>query len=189
MENENLQETKPQSIKPELIKEIISWAKMIVFALVFALVITNFVIVNATVPSGSMKDTINVNDRIVAFRLAYLFSEPERFDIIVFRFPDKETELYVKRVIGLPGDKVEIKKGKVYINDEETPLRDDFAKWKRQDDYGPYYVPEGYYFMLGDNRDDSADSRAWVNKFVAKEKILGKVVFKYYPGFKILVGK
>jgi signal peptidase I len=180
-----------QFIKSELLEEALSWAKMIVFAVVFALIVNNFVIVNASVPTGSMKNTIMEHDRIVAFRLSYgfwkfTFSEPKRYDIVVFRYPDNESILYVKRIVGLPGDRIEIKNGKVYRNGSGIPLNDHFIRSAAEGDYGPYTVPEGHYFMLGDNREDSQDSRFWINKYVSKEKILGKVVCRYYPGFKLL---
>jgi len=174
------------SVKSELLEEAFSWAKMVIFAVAFALAVNNFVIVNAQVPTGSMKNTIMEGDRIFAFRLSYLVSKPELYDIVVFRFPDNESKLYVKRVIGLPGDTVEIIDGKVYINGSNVPLRDDFVLAAAKENYGPYQVPEGHYFMLGDNRDDSQDSRFWATKFVAKEKILGKVLFRYLPKFKFL---
>jgi signal peptidase I len=177
-----------QSAKSELLEEAISWAKTVVFAVVFALLVNQFVIVNASVPSGSMEDTIQINDRIVAFRLSYLMSDPERYDIVVFRSPDDESKLYVKRVIGLPGEIVEIKNGKIYLNDSDIPLHDDFIKGRAFGNFGPYHVPEGYYFMVGDNRGKSNDSRHWNNSYVEKEKILGKVIFRYFPGIKNLYG-
>ena len=170
-----------------IIREIVSWIKTIVFAVVFALLITQFVIVNAKVPTGSMQDNITPNDRLVALRLAYINSGPKRFDIVVFRFPDDRTQLYVKRVIGLPGETVTIKTGKVYINNSEDPLDDSFVReTPYPDDFGPVTVPENSYFMMGDNRNNSADSRAWNNKFVEIKDILGKVLFRYWPNLKIL---
>jgi len=174
------------SLTPETKAEIISWIKTIVFAMVFALFITRVVIVNATIPTGSMEDTIMPNDRIVAFRLAYIASEPQRYDVVVFRYPDDEKVLFVKRIIGLPGETVTIRGGKVYINDSDTPLDESFTKNKPDEvDNGPYVVPEGCFFMLGDNRNSSADSRSWENTYLSKEKILGKVILKYFPSIKI----
>ena len=173
--------------KQEIIKEVISWTKTVVFAVVFALCITQFVIVNAKVPTGSMMDNIMPNDRIVAFRLSYLRSKPERYDIVVFHFPDDRKQLYVKRVIGLPGETVTIRAGKVYINDSQAPLDDSFVRTKPyEEDFGPVTVPDGSYFMMGDNRNNSADSRAWNNKYVVEKDILGKVLFRYFPSIKIL---
>ncbi len=170
----------------QLKSEIISWIKAVVYALVVAVFVTNVVVVNAEVPTGSMEDTIMPDTRLIAYRMSYAFSKPERFDIVVFRWPDLETELYVKRVIGLPGEKVEIKQGKVFINDSEVPLPDDFLKEPPfEEDKGPFFVPENHYFMLGDNRNNSKDSRYWTNKYVDESKILGKVVFRYYPDFHL----
>jgi len=166
-------------------KEIVSWCGVVVLAVALALFVNQVIIVNAKVPSGSMEDTIMTEDRIAAFRLAYLFSEPERFDIVVFRFPDDESILFVKRIIGLPGDTVNIIDGKVYLNGDTEPLDDSFTKDLPTGDAGPFVVPKGYYFMMGDNRNNSRDSRYWNNKYVAMKKILGKVIFKYYPGFEL----
>ncbi len=166
--------------------EIISWIKTIAMAVVIAVLINSFVIVNATVPTGSMENTIMPGDRIIALRLTYYVSSPERGDIVVFRYPDDESVLYVKRVIGLPGETVEVKDGEVYINNSDTPLDDSFVKEQPVGDFGPYEVPEGCYFMMGDNRNNSQDSRYWVNKYVEEDKILGKVYFKYYKGFEFL---
>ena len=97
--------------KTEIGKEIVSWVKTIILALLLAAGINTFIIVNAEVPSGSMENTIMTNDRIVAFRLSYLFVEPDRGDVVVFHFPDDPTgkTLYVKRIIGLPGEKIDRK--------------------------------------------------------------------------------
>lgn len=170
-----------------VIREVVSWIKTIVFAVAFALFITQFIIVNAKVPTGSMMDNIMPDDRLVAFRLAYFNSNPKRFDIVVFRFPDDRTQLYVKRVIGLPGETVTIKAGKVYINGSDTPLDDSFVRVTPDpDNFGPVTVPADSFFMMGDNRNNSADSRVWNNKYVIKKDILGKVLFRYWPNFKIL---
>ena len=173
---------KPLSVK----KEIISWIKTILLALVLAGFINSFIIVNATVPTGSMENTIMPKDRIIALRLAYSFGKPERGDIAVFKYPDNEELLYVKRVIGLPGETVEIKDGMVYINESDEPLDEKYIKETPYGDFGPYQVPADHYFMLGDNRNESLDSRFWENKFVEEDKMLGKVYLKYFPGFKML---
>ena len=167
-------------------KEVLSWIKTIIFAVVIAGFINIAVIVNATVPTGSMENTIMPGDRIIALRLAYYFSEPERGDIVVFRYPDDPDVLYVKRVIGLPGERVTIKDGKVYINDSIEPLDDSYVKETPVGDYGPYDVPDNCYFMMGDNRNNSLDSRFWVNKYVEEDEILGKVYLKYFRGFEFL---
>ena len=167
----------------KIIKEVIDWAKHIVIAIFIAFFLLNFVIINANVPTESMVSTIMVNDRIFANRLAYLFSEPKRGDIVVFKYPDDEKLLYVKRVIGLPGDTVEIKKQQVYINN--IPIEEPYVREPMAGSFGPFKVPEGKYFMMGDNRNNSNDSRFWTNKYVDKNKILGKAKIKYFPGFKL----
>ena len=177
--------SKVQKIKTEIIDII----KTIVIAIVVAFIITNFIIVNAIVPTGSMKNTIMPNDRLIAFRLSYLFSEPKRNDIVVFKAPDDESTLYVKRIIGLPGETVNIIDGKVYINDSKEPLNDSYIMEDMLGSFGPYTVPEDSYFMLGDNRNDSQDSRYWEHTFLPDENILGKVLFKYYPKIEPLWNK
>jgi signal peptidase I len=173
--------------KQVIIKEIASWTKTVILAVAAALFITQFIIVNAKVPTGSMENIIRPNDRIVAFRLSYIRSKPQRFDIVVFHNPDDRTELYVKRVIGLPGETVTIRAGKVYINDNSYPLDDSFVPNKsHEESIDPITVPEDSYYMLGDNRINSLDSRTWLNKFVPKEDILGKVLFRYFPNIGIL---
>lgn len=173
-------------VKNSIWKELWEYIKMIIFVVAVVLVVNNFLLINARVPSESMENTIMTGDRFFGNRLAYLFDDPERFDIVVFKYPDDESQLFVKRVIGLPGETVEIKDGKVYINGSQTPLDDSFTPETPMGDYGPYVVPEGSYFMLGDNRNHSGDSRFWKQPYVEKEKIVGKAIFRYFPGIKIL---
>lgn len=172
--------------KSAIFHEILEWILYICFAIILALFINRFIIMNSHVPSGSMEKTIMTGDDLFVNRLPYLFSDPKRFDIVVFKYPDNEKLLYIKRVIGLPGEKVEIKDGKVYINDASEPLKEDFVNGEPLGDYGPYYVPDNCYFVMGDNRNNSQDSRFWRNTFVNKKKIIGKAAFKYHPGFKII---
>nr|WP_317359571.1 signal peptidase I [uncultured Tyzzerella sp.] len=189
-QNDNKENSKPALTKAQKIKkELIDIIKTIVIAVIVAFIITNFIIVNAVVPTGSMKNTILPNDRLIAFRLSYLFSEPQRGDIVVFKAPDDESVLYVKRIIGLPGETVNIVDGKVYINDSNEPLEDDYIMEEMLGSFGPYVVPEGSYFMMGDNRNDSQDSRYWTNTFLPEDNILGKVIFKYYPKIEGLWNK
>lgn len=159
-------------------EELVSWVKTIVLAVAIALFINFVIIVNATVPTGSMENTIMAGDRVIASRLSYMFSDPERGDVVIFKYPDDEKVLYVKRIIGLPGDVVEVKNGEVYVNGEE--LEEDYIKETTEGFFGPYEVPDDCYFMMGDNRNNSLDSRYWDNKFVEEDKILGKVLLKYY---------
>lgn len=165
------------------IKEVLSWIITIALAVVAALFIKNYVIINANIPSGSMENTIMTGDRLFGNRLAYNSKDPARGDIIIFKYPDDEEENYVKRVIGLPGETVEIRDAQIFINGANEPLEEDYLKEEWTVAAGPYYfeVPEDSYLVLGDNRNNSWDARYWDNTYVAKEKILGKAVFRYYP--------
>lgn len=168
-----------------VVAEILDYLKTIVIVVVVVLLLNQFVLINARIPSESMQNTIMVGDQIFGNRLAYRNSDPERFDIVIFRYPDDPDQLFIKRVIGLPGETVEIKDGKVYINGSDTPLDDSFCPETPIGDFGPYEVPEDSYFMLGDNRNWSKDSRFWENTYVHEDAILGKAVLRYWPLNKI----
>ena len=187
MENkiENNKEQKKWD-KKSIIKEIRDYVFLIVLAFALAFLMNKFVYANAEVPTGSMIPIVQPGDRLIVNRLAYLFEEPQRGDIVMFIYPDNEKDNYLKRIIGLPGEKVEIRDGLVYINDSKKPLSEPYLNDPPNGDFGPYNVPEGCYFMLGDNRDISQDARYWKNKYVKKEKIVGKVLFRYYPDITIL---
>ncbi len=203
----NVEDTKEK--KKSFLGEVVSWIMTFVFALIFAFLITRFVIVNAVIPSASMETTIMTGDRIIANRLEYDFSSPERYDIAVFKFPDSTDTLYIKRVIGLPGEKIEIKNNNIYADNSTEPLEDSFINGDMVTDDAVYNIPkkgdsisdyldyitdtelydkdgdglfdEDCYFMMGDNRNRSADSRYWKNKFVPESLMQGKAIFRYYP--------
>ena len=159
---------------------------MIVIPVLLALFCSKVLIVNATIPSGSMEDTILPGDRIIGFRLAYLLQEPDREDIIIFRFPDDESQVFIKRVIGLPGETVRIVDGRVYIDGSDTPLDEIYLKEAPQGSFGPYEVPKDSYFVMGDNRNHSHDSRlGWWNDEVHTTDLLCVVDMSYgkYPVF------
>lgn len=167
--------------------EIFSWIKVIITAFIIAIVINNFVIVKAEVPTGSMENTVMTHDQIVGYRLAYLFSKPKRGDIVMFPYPDDESLNYLKRIVGLPGEVIEIIDGNVYINGSTEPLDEDYyLKEDPNGSYGPYTVPEDSYFMMGDNRNSSKDSRFWEHPFVKNDKIIGKAVFRYSPTWSFI---
>ncbi len=171
--------------KSKVVSEILEYVKIIVFVGVLVFVVNNFFILNARIPSESMENTIMEGDQLFGNRLAYKNSDPERYDIVIFKYPDNEKQLFIKRVIGLPGETVNIVDGKVYINDDPTPLDDSFLPEKMEGDFGPYQVPEGCYFMLGDNRNWSNDSRSWTNTYVRRDQILAKAALRYWPLTKI----
>lgn len=175
--------TEPVEKKEEIniVKEIISWVLLIAGAFLIAYIVTQYIIVKAVVPTGSMEETIMTGDQIVGNRLAYLFSEPERGDIVIFYFPDdpQQKEKYIKRIIGLPGDRVKGVDGVVYIND--VPLDEPYLKEAMIGSFSEVLVPENSYFMLGDNRNGSIDARYWDNQFVTIDKIIAKACFRYLP--------
>ena len=178
IEKEKQQETEE---KPGFWAEFFDYLKTIVVVMVVVLFINQCIIINAKIPSESMENTIMTNDQIFGNRLAYKNSDPERFDIVIFEFPDDPSQLFIKRIIGLPGETVEIIGGLVYIDGSEVPLDDSFCPETPVGDFGPYEVPEGCYFMLGDNRNWSRDSRYWNHTFVEKDAIVGKAMFRYWP--------
>ncbi len=215
-------------VKKSGLRNFVEFMIPIVIAVILALLLKTFVFANAVVPTGSMSNTIEAGDRVIASRLSYISSEPERYDIIIFSYPDDEEQAYVKRVIGLPGETITIIKGVVYYSDSSGRLYKADSSYITTEtptgDYGPFYIPyngeiisvsgdycyaengsqvgnldfldmyctqdestgdyvvsRNLYFCMGDNRNDSHDSRFWNNKYVAEDKIIGKVMFRYYP--------
>ena len=167
--------------KIDLKKEIMSYVYMIVIVVAAVLFLNEFFVVNAKIPYKKKKKTIMVNDQIFGNRLAYMSQGPQRYDIIIFRYPDDESKLFIKRVIGMPGEVVNIVDGKVFINDETEPLDDSFCPEAPLGNFGPYIVPANCYFVMGDNRNNSHDSRYWNNHFVREDQILGKAFLRYWP--------
>lgn len=186
-ENENVQSSEGKKNYEEDTfdwkSELKSTLLTMVVAVVVVVVLRAFVIVNAVVPTGSMENTIMPGDHLLGLRSAIIMSEYERGDIIFFLFPDDETQHYVKRIIGLPGEKVVINNGKIYIDDSEVPLEEPYLKEEWVSATGPYEfnIPEDSYLVLGDNRNGSADARYWRNPYVAEDKIIGKAIFTYFP--------
>ncbi|WP_125141901.1 signal peptidase I [Clostridium transplantifaecale] len=171
--------------------EIISWIQVLVTAALIAFVIDRYIIANSQVPTGSMETTIMPGDRVIGSRLSYTFGEAERGDIAIFVYPDDAdkgiTTYYVKRVIGMPGDTIDIIDGKIYINGSDTPLDEPYLHEEMEEEPPQHYeVPENSYFMMGDNRNYSNDSRRWKNKFVAEDQLVAKVLFQYFPKIRKL---
>ena len=182
----DLEQTDTKKKKTNFLKKPVSWVLVEVCAYVLAFFVTTFVIIKAEVPTGSMISTIMIGDRLIGNRLAYLFSDPERGDIVMFPYPDNEEEIYIKRVIGVPGDTVQVKEGVLYLNGEV--FEEDYLNepMKKEEDTELFTVPEGCYFMMGDNRNHSWDSRYWEHPFVEKGKILGKAWFRYDPSWGLI---
>ena len=166
-------------------RELIEWVKIFVAAAAIAFFLNSCIIANSEVPSGSMEQTIMTGDRIVGSRLAYRFgSEPERGDIVIFTHkaePGKDKTRLVKRVIGLPGETVDIREDKVYINGSDIPLQESYLPEAMDSKDYHFEVPEDCYLMLGDNRNHSIDARGWEDPYVTKDEIKAKVLFRYFP--------
>lgn len=143
-------------------------------------IVNPFVIQAFLIPSGSMIPTLKVGDRIMADKFVYHIRDPQRGEVIVFRAPpqaDPEQRNFVKRVIGLPGETIEVKDGKVFINGK--PLSEPYIYEPPFYQFGPYKVPPNSYFVMGDNRNDSNDSHVWGP--LPRGRITGKALFIWWP--------
>jgi signal peptidase I len=173
------------------------WVEAILIAVVLALFIRSFVVQAFKIPSGSMLETLQIGDHLLVSRFSYdikvpftniiLFStgDPERGDVTVFEYPEDPSKDFIKRVIGLPGDTVEIVDKQVFINGK--PLAEPYKQHTdprilgaphMRDNMKPVTVPEGHFFCMGDNRDDSRDSRFW--GYVSREAIVGRALILYW---------
>lgn len=152
------------------------WVIPIAIALVLALLIKQFLIFKVYIPSGSMIPTLNEGDQLFVTRV-YNLDNLKRGDILVFD-SDELNDVLIKRLIGLPGDKINIVKGTVYVNGEK--LEEDYVK-NSDDISGEFEVPEGKYFFLGDNRAISYDARRWKNPYIDGSDIKAKAQIRVYP--------
>ncbi len=171
--------------------DIVSTLHYVLGAIAVGLFLMFFIIIHSVIPSGSMIGTINIGDHVIGNRLAYTFSEPQRGDIIIFYAPDQanpDSELiYIKRLIGLPGETIDITDGVITVTTADGQvfvLQEDYLGSVDMGSYGSFSVPEGHYFFLGDNRQNSYDARKWPNSYVPREDIIAKAVVKIYKGFE-----
>ena len=177
--------SKRQSRIPNKLKVYIEVA---ILALLIAFLLRTYVIQAFRIPSGSMEDALYAGDFVMVYKLAYqLGEEPNSGEVAVFKYPLNPSKTYIKRVIATPGQIVQIVDKQVYVN--ERPLLDPLTikhsdkrtfpvALSNRDNFGPIQVPPDQYFVLGDNRDNSQDSRVW--GFVEKEHLLGKALFVYW---------
>jgi signal peptidase I len=167
-----------------LVKE---WVEPLLIAVVLALIIRTFVVQAFKIPTGSMRMTLLEGDRILVNKFVYDFSEPQRGDVIVFKFPEDRKRDFIKRLIALPGETVEIREGKILINgeviDEPAIIRNTYYYNRPDAQFGQVgqrvVVPEGQYFVLGDNSGQSLDSR--YGGFVPAKDVRGKALCIYWP--------
>jgi signal peptidase I len=160
-------------------EELIAWLKTLASAAVYATLIVTFGFQVARVEGMSMAPTLEDQDRLIVNKLAYRLHDPQVGDIVMLYYPLKPEKSFVKRIIAEEGDQVRIVDGRVYRND--VPLDDSFVlpAYRSHDDWGPQVIPEGYYFVMGDHRNNSSDSRHW--GFVPKKYIIGKVQLRWWP--------
>jgi signal peptidase I len=174
------------------------YVEAIILAIVIALFIRTFVIQAYKIPSGSMKPTLQIGDHILVSKFNYGIKlpflrttlipvgAPQRGDIVVFIYPEDRSKDFIKRLIGIPGDTIEIRNKKIFINglpysDKHGVYVDNFVipgAVQPRDNFGPVTVPEGSLFVMGDNRDESYDSRFW--GFVSQKDVLGKALIIYW---------
>ncbi len=150
----------------------------VAIAVLLAVLIRMFLFQPFIIPSGSMEPTLQVGDRIMVNKLSYRLGKPERGDVVVFKFPLDPNRDFVKRLIAKGGETVAIRDSKLIINGEQVP-EEYLPPGLMFEDFGPVEVPPGTYFMLGDNRNSSEDSRSW--GMMPEENIIGKAVLIYWP--------
>lgn len=169
-------------IPPVVRTSIIETLDACIFAAVLSLVIITFIVQAFYIPSASMEPTLLINDRILVAKFLYRIKPVQRGDVIVFRYPLNPQRDFVKRVLGRPGERVQLKQGVVYVNGQAISekgytIRPDYGN------YGPTEVPSTQFFVLGDNRNNSEDSRFF--GYVPRANIIGKALFIYWPPQRI----
>jgi len=160
-------------------REIMAGVQTLFSAAVYATLIVTFGFQIARVDGLSMAPTLEDHDRLIVNKLVYEIGDPRPGDIVMLYYPRNPEKMFVKRVIAREGDYVRIVDGRVYVND--IPLNDDYvpAEFRSHDDWGPEVIQQGYYFVLGDHRNNSSDSRIWGQ--VPKKYIVGKVKVRWWP--------
>lgn len=160
-------------------KQIVYWVGLILLAWVISLVIRTYLIDTRVVPTGSMLPTIQIDDRLIVDKIYFKFNTLHRGDVVVFNPPSEANiqEELVKRIIGLPGEKIAVHDGKVWING--VALHESYVMNLPDYEYQEVTIPENSYFMMGDNRSNSKDSHVW--GFLSKDNISGMVLVRYWP--------
>ena len=146
-------------------------------SLLLARNVSAFLLQVARVEGQAMSPTLNDQDRLIVDKTAYRIGEPRRGDIVMLYYPLNPHKQFVKRVIAEEGDQIRISGGHVFLND--VPMEEGYVAHRSRDTFGPVVVPEGYYFVMGDRRNNSSDSRHW--GYVPKKYILGRVVYRWWP--------
>jgi signal peptidase I len=160
-------------------EEVKDWIVSIVIAVVLAFCIRYFIVEPYLVDGPSMRPTLQNAERLVVNKFIYRFRAPERGEILVFRYPRDPSRDFIKRVIAIPGDTIEIKDGRVFVN--QQLMNEPYILSKTRGDYPLSTVPEGHIFVMGDNRNNSEDSRFADVGFVPYDLIKGKAVLVFWP--------
>ena len=159
--------------------EFLAWVRVFTSAAVYATLIVTFLFQVARVDGQSMAPTLEDRDRLIVNKLAYRLGAPQRGDIVMLYYPLDPDKSYVKRVIAEEGDMVRVVDGQVFVNDVPLPDEQIPPEYRSHDEWGPQVIPEGYYFVMGDHRNNSSDSRHW--GFVPKKYIIGRVQVRWWP--------
>ena len=169
-------------------RSAVSWFRDVVFSVLIAIVMVVFIYQPVKVEGTSMMPTLTNEERIFINKFTYRFGlgSIERGDTVVFWYPQDTTKSYIKRVIGVPGDRIRVEEGQVFVNGQalaEDYIPNEYRDYSSWRDGQEQVVPEGRYFVLGDHRNQSSDSRMW--GYVPRENIYGKAVFVYWPLDKV----
>ena len=171
---------KKEKPKKSMKQEIFEWIMVFVVAAAMAFVVRTFIFEPVRVDGSSMLNTLHDGDFMIATKFDYLLGDPERFDIVICDYPNTEDGKYrVKRVIGLPGETIELVAGELYIDGEH--VEQDFDMTENEAYFGTYVVPEDHYFVMGDNRNNSKDSRSTLVGALPREMIRGHVRAIVFP--------
>ncbi|KPV42990.1 hypothetical protein AN477_14815 [Alicyclobacillus ferrooxydans] len=169
-----------KALKRSPVWTVWNWIWPVGLGVLAARILSTWVIGFAYVPSASMVPAIQNPGHILLDHLATEWMPIYEGEVVVFHWPDNPTQIFVKRVIGLPGDTIVVKNGHVYRNGQE--LQEPYLHGLyTAGNYGPYHVPPGHYFMMGDNRNISDDSRDWVHKYVPRSFIIARADFEVWP--------
>lgn len=182
MEQEKKTKKDKQQEKPKksIQREIFEWIMVFVVAAALAFVVRTFIFEPVRVDGSSMLNTLTDGEYMIATKFDYLLGDPERFDIVICDYPNTSDGMYrVKRVIGLPDETIELRAGQLYV--DGVHIEQDFDMTPNEAYFGPYTVPPGHYFVMGDNRNNSKDSRSAMVGPLARNEIKGHVRAVVFP--------
>ena len=171
---------KKEKPKKSIQREIFEWVMVFVVAAALAFPVRTFIFEPVSVDGQSMMNTLKDREFMIATKFDYLFGDPQRFDIVICNYPNTDDGMYrVKRVIGLPGETIELRAGELYVDGEF--VAQDFEMTENETYFGPFEVPQGHYFVMGDNRNNSKDSRSPMVGALPRDMIEGHVRAVIFP--------